>query len=240
MEVRTDDFLINVARGNIEGASLVHKFGSNNEVRNVMEPITLDAVYQTPSTPTSLELVSASSLDTDGGVGAHTITVTGIGSDWTEQTEIVTMNGTTAVPLTNQFLRVYRVRILTSGTYATQSTGSHAGDITLQELGGGNVWAGIALARDNFPLGSSEIGCYTVPKGYEAILLDRRFYLEAGSARVTAALFKRSDCDIITSPYSPMTIQDIYRDIGERDVKVDGFGHSEKFVGPCDIGFMAN
>ncbi len=236
-EVRTDEFLLDVARGNIKDAFIVHKFGANNKIKDVMEPLALDGVYRTPTTPQTLEIVSNSVLDIAGGAGARSVMVSGIGPTWELQDEEVKMNGTRAVTLTKQFLRVFRVEVHTSGTYATATTGSHAGDIEVSD--GSDVWASISLARDNFPLGSSEIGCYTVPLGYEAVLLDRRFYLEAGNARVTAALFHRGECNVITEPYSPMTILDIYREIGERDVKIDGWGRSKKFTGPCDIGFMA-
>ena len=130
---KTRKFLLEVNKGNVPRHELIHKFGANDAVGTTYEPITGSGLYQTPTGLVSLEVVSSSANDAAAGTGARTVTIYGINDtngSWTEDTETVTMNGTTAVALTKQWRRVYRVRVTTSGTYGSATASSHNSTIT--------------------------------------------------------------------------------------------------------------
>ena len=237
MEVRTEDFLLNVARGNVTGAEIIHKFGGNADVGTTTTPITTSGTYQTPSTPLSLEILSSDGADTAGGGGAHEVYIEGIGPDWEFQGEYITMNGTTPVASANQYLRIFRMSVSKVGSYADSSTGAHAGEITLRTGGGTDVWAVITTA-EGFPIGSSEIACYTVPKGYEALILHREIDIEAEKL-ADIIFFYRENADQITPPFSAMKASAVRRSIAGLSLDGSPAGASKKFVGPCDLGYMA-
>ena len=130
----TRDFLIEVRKGNIAGHSLVHKFGEAS-VSTSLVPVTGSVEYPTPTSATSLELISSDTNDTSSGSGAREVTVLGLNGSWNEVSQTVSTNGTTAVALTTDLLRIYRWYVSQSGTYATQSAGSHAGTLTIRESG---------------------------------------------------------------------------------------------------------
>ena len=170
---RKPPFYLEVAKGNIEGHALIHKFGAGN-VTTTFLPVTQGNVYKTPTSVVSLEIVSSDAADAQNGVGARKITVIGLDANWQEITEEISTHatdGTTPVALTNDFLRVYRWYVSESGIYATESAGSHAGTLTLRVAGVGATWSTIGITP--FPVGQSQIGVYTIPIGKTAYLLSK-------------------------------------------------------------------
>ena len=112
-----------LARGHLAGATSVHKFGAATNIDTTLAPVTTSGTYQTPTSAVQLEVVSDSSNDNGTtsplGTGATQVTVQGL-TDWdTETTETVTLNGTTPVATSNTWLRVYRMWVSGSGTYAS-------------------------------------------------------------------------------------------------------------------------
>jgi len=201
----SQNFLIEVAKGNIAGHSLVNKFGFNDSVGSTLQPVTDGAVYQTPTTAQSLEVVSSSANDTSAGSGARTLEIQGLDASFAAQTVTVSMNGTAAVAVTGTWMRVFRMRVLTSGTYATQSVGSHAGTLTLRGASAGATWATIGLTASSFPVGQTEIGCYTIPSGYTGYLLSKHISIE--STKVPNILwFRRENADDVAAPFDAMRL----------------------------------
>lgn len=199
------DFLIEVAKGNVAGHSLVRKFGFNDSVNSTLAPITDGAVYQTPTSAISLELVSSDANDTAAGTGARSVYIEGLDASFALQTETVSMAGTGAAALANSYTRIFRMYVATSGTYATSSTASHAGTITLRVSGGGATWATIGTSAGGFPLGQTEIGCYTIPAGKTAYLLS--FSTEIESTKTPNVLwFQRQNADDVSAPVDAMRI----------------------------------
>ena len=72
----SDEFWLNVQRGNVPGASVVHKFGRNAAV-TTMAPIAFGGVYQTPqpASATTLRVKAGNTNDTAAGSGAREITI---------------------------------------------------------------------------------------------------------------------------------------------------------------------
>ena len=98
--------------------------------------------------------VSSSTNDTSDGTGARTIKVLGlidVDGVWTEVEETVTLNGTTAVDLTNDFIRVYRTYVVTAGTGVV-----NAGNIDIKH-------DTVVLARVGTGYGQTLQACYTIP-----------------------------------------------------------------------------
>lgn len=214
---------------------VIHKFGHSDNIGTSITPITEGNIYQTPTSLTSLEILSSSVLDTSTGTGARRIIVQGLSTNWTEIKEIIIMNGTTPVQLSNQFYRVYRISLLESGTYANQIAGSHSGTITLRESGAGITWGLIAL--NTFPLGQSEIGVVTTPRGYSSYIGNIFMHVE-GNKEASIYFFQRTGANITTAPYDPIRI--ILQVHGVTDsVLFNPKSLQGPFPPITDIGFMA-
>lgn len=198
--VYNQDFFLNVEQGVVPNWSYVRKFGRIVNCTTTLTPISSSGTYQTPTSAQSLEIISSNANDTSGGTGATKVTVIGLDSSWHEISEIVTMNGTTEVPLANQYIRVYRMYVSESGSYGNATTPSQLGTITLRNSGAGATW--ITLALDgSFGLGQSLCGAYTVPSGYTAYVYAGYLSTESSKA-ITGYFFQRSNTNDVTAPYS--------------------------------------
>ena len=238
----TNEYIQRAAAGHISNAFVYHKFGASEEIGTEFTPVSYDNVYVTPTTAQPLEVVSDDNQDSPTGSGASTVIIEGIGPDWGFQTEEVTLNGTTPVPTANPFLRVFRVRVGNSNSYAVPSTvSSHAGTIDVRDLGGGVVWGSVeqlpTTNAGSYGIGTSLIACYSVPKGWEAFLLNREINVKVDKD-VDVILFSRENADIIVPPFSPMKSSTVRYGISGTNVR-PAKTLGERFVGPCDMGFMA-
>lgn len=111
-------------------------------------------------------IVSDSAQDNVGGSGATTVSVQGLDGDYRLLEEIVTMNGLTPIELPAQFLRVFRVRVITSG-----SNESNVGNIDVMH--GSTV-----LARIASNIGTTFMAIYTTPVGHLSYI--KTIYIEVG------------------------------------------------------------
>lgn len=232
--IGSKDWYAEVAKGNVAKHSLVHKFGAHN-LTTTLSPIAFTGNYRTPTTATALEFVSSSANDTSAGTGARQVTIEGLDSSWNEVTQTLTTNGTTAVALATNLTRIFRWYVSSSGTYATQSTGSHVGTLTIRESGAGATWSQITPTP--FPTGQSQIACYTVPIGHKAYLLSKNVFVDSNKS-ADVYFFQRPNTNDVSSPYSGAMR------LFEREVGVSGGfdlitrAPKSAFVGPCDVGFM--
>lgn len=138
---RPTDFHNEVALGRRQGYTLWNKFGYNEDVDTATDPEVLAAFGGsfTPLTTASTLTVVSSSTDDDGdpaGIGAQTIRVIGVDANRDQQTEDITMDGTTNVVTTSTWLGINRVIVLTSG-----SSDSNVGLITITATTGGSTQA---------------------------------------------------------------------------------------------------
>lgn len=78
-----------------------------------------DATFPAAAAATTVK--SGDANDTAAGTGARTVRVYGLNSALAPIQEDATLNGTTAVDLTNQFLRVNKMEILTAGSGLTNA-----------------------------------------------------------------------------------------------------------------------
>jgi hypothetical protein len=227
------------SRGTVTGQSIVHKFGQNDAVSTTFVPVTRGGVYQMPqvASATTLRIKSGGNAnDTALGSGAREITLIGTDASGNELTETLATAGASASSVTSgSFIRLYRAYVSKSGTYATQSTGSHSADIVIENGSGGTDWATIHSA--DLPRGQSEIGVYTIPTGFTGYFLGAFGFSD--TAKVTEVIFfHRTGILQTAAPYDAMrTVFEEKLEGGE--FTVDPRSPIGPFVGPCDIGFMA-
>ena len=101
--------------------------------------------------------------------------------------------------MSTNLIRLYRWYVSSSGTYATQSAGSHVGDLTIRASGAGAIWS--TIPNTPFPSGQSEVGCYTIPTGYTGYLLTKNIFTDT-SKTADIFFFKRENADDVSAPYS--------------------------------------
>ena len=234
--VLNKDFLLEVQKGNVPGYSLIDKFGRNPSVGTTISTITTTGNYPTPTAAVSLEFVSDNANDTSAGTGARSVTLVGQDPNGDEQIETFATNGLTAVAIPGTWLRVYRLFVATSGTYADSINSSHLGNLTVQVSGGGAVWARVLALTGNFGLGQSQIGVYTVPSGFTAFLLSSNYSIDTNKT-VDLYLFKREGILTVSAPFSAMRLQALYEGVTGAD-HVPKLTRN-KFPENTDFGYMA-
>lgn len=203
---KTLDYHTQVSRGEVPNHTVVHKFGMNPNVSATFVPICSSGFYRTPTNNTALEIVSSSTDDTSAGTGARQITYEGVaisGSDLVVVTNTVTLNGTSAVNLPDSLFRLYRWHVSQSGTYASQTSGSHAGTLTIREQGGGSIWS--TITTTGFARSQSQIGAYTVPTGCTAYVNRISFSVELDKS-ADILMFKRNNVLNTTAPFDAMRL----------------------------------
>ena len=234
---RVSDFGVDIVKGEVPGHTVIHKFGRNSAVSSSFVPICESGFYRTPTTNTALEVVSTDADDNASGAGARTIYYEGLqvqSGSLVVVSDVVELDGTTAVALPDSLIRLYRWYVASSGVYASQSVGSHQGDISIQESGAGNVWAKIAI--DTFGRGQSQIGAYTVPTGYSAFMTDITSSVESDK-EAEILLFQRNGVLNTTAPYDPMRL--VTEISSAKGVQSINLSSPLKFEEETDIIFFA-
>jgi hypothetical protein len=230
---RPTDFYTEVEKGNVPGHSIVHKFGHGN-VGTTVAPLCVSGVYQTPTSAVSLEFVSDDPADTALGLGAREIQFKGLDENWDEVIQTIDTNGTTAVLLPTDLLRLYSWEVIGSGTYASSVAGSHVGSLEVRVAGAGATWSLIENAI--FPAGRSEIGAYTVPNGFRAYIIQQEIHGDSAKS-VDVILFKRPDADTVVAPFSAMTTLSHY--VGVKGINQTDFkAPVDDMPARTDLGYM--
>jgi hypothetical protein len=122
----TRDFYLEVAKGNIPGHTHINKFGHNPTADEGDDIWGGGGVYPFyPTAAVDVDIVSTSTDDDTGGIGAIQVIVQGLDTNWDEQQETVTLNGTGVVQLSNTYVRLFRAWVHEAGTSNT-----NIGDIT--------------------------------------------------------------------------------------------------------------
>lgn len=140
--VRPTDFHTEVALGRRQGTTTWNKFGYNTDIDTTTDPEIVASWGGTFSYITSgetIDIVSTSTND-DGdpaGTGAQQVIIWGVDENWDEQSEVVTMNGTTTVTTSSQWIGINRVSIFLAGSGAGNDgtitiTASTSGDTLAQ------------------------------------------------------------------------------------------------------------
>ena len=160
------DYFVEVARGNVSGHSVVHVFGENPDIDAGQEDLWGGGGDYTGFNATGAETVdvfSSDAADTSAGTGARTVMLYGLDASFAEQSETVTMNGTTHVVSVNSYIRLDRVKVLTAG-----SGGENAGVLTVHQT----TTTAVVFAAVPIGFNHSLIAAHTVPAGKTGYFLD--------------------------------------------------------------------
>ena len=145
--VRPTDYKSEVALGLRQGAILWNKFGFNTDVDIGTELIASWGGTFTPmTTARTLSVVSTSTDDDDGGIGANSVIIYGIDENRQSQTVIVTLDGTTPVVTAESWLGVNRMSIYVSGSNTVNVgtiTATATTDLTIQ----GQIPVGVGTSQ---------------------------------------------------------------------------------------------
>jgi hypothetical protein len=162
-----EPFDLQVARGQIQGHSSFCQFGINTAVGTSNETIWIGSnTYTFPAAASVLKVSSSSANDASpSGTGAQTIQIQGLNAAYEAVSEIVSLNGQTAINTTNSYLRVNKMTVLTAGTGGTSVGNIYAGT--------GDVTAGVpavVVNQTGILANETESAFYTVPAGYTAFI----------------------------------------------------------------------
>lgn len=183
----TDDFLNEVAIGNVSGYSIVEKFGRNGDIDigTAPEDVWLSGgnyTGQPTGSAETIEVFSSDAADTSAGTGARTVRLVGLDANYDEQTVDVTLSGVTPVATTETWLRMFRMFVLTAG-----SGGENAGTLTARHTTTtANVFAVISPGFNQ-----SQIAAYTIPNnktGYVRALYISNALASGGNGSAEVAL----------------------------------------------------
>ena len=137
-------------------------------------------VISFPSAAGATTIVSGSENDASAGTGARTVLVEGLLAGYLPSSETVTLNGTTPVALSADYLRINRISVATAGSGQT-----NAGALTAT-IGGTTVNT-VAAGKS-----ISQSAIYTVPANYQKALLTYLFLNTAvsGTGHIDLELIK--------------------------------------------------
>ena len=140
------DPLIQVSRGSIFNATSIYRMGTGL-VATEYVPIADVLAYRTPQAGSATALrikAGGNAADDAAGAGARSVRLTGLSATGAVVSETLATAGASASAATTQtFIRLFDAEVIDSGTYGTQSVGSHVGDIVIENASGGTDWAKI-------------------------------------------------------------------------------------------------
>lgn len=230
---------LDIARGLAPGVRVVHCFGRNTAIGATFTPVTRSGFYRTPqvSGATALRIKAGGNAnDTANGSGGRAVRLTGLNAAGEIISEVLATAGTSAsAPTAQTFIRLLDANVVASGTYASQSAASHAGNITIEAAAGGADWA--LISDGSFPRGDTEVGAYTVPKGRSAYVQAVRLASDADK-KANIILFKRSGILEAAAPYSGMSLVAEFPAVSG-SVAID-YDPPLAFPELTDFGFMAS
>jgi len=192
--VETKNYYTEVAKGNVSGTKVIHKFGRNTDVSTT----TFEAIWNGGGRYTGFDavdaqlvtIVSSVATDTVDGTGLRTLRLYGLDANLEEQIEDVVLNGTTPVTSTLAYKRLDRAKGLTAGVDHYNN-----GDITIrQSVTTANIFAVIPATYN-----TTMIACYTIPSNMTGYILSQRAAIaNKQSASVEVRIQVKSPGDVFT------------------------------------------
>ena len=170
-----------IAKGRASDWSGEYKFARNSDVDTGTDP---EDIWMTGGTfapfadDSTVTVVSASTDDDVGGTGARRLTVYGVDSSYARQNETVTLDGTSAVTLSNSYRLIYRAVVDSAGSGLTNAgalTFTSPGSVTMLTVGAGDAQSLTSL--------------WPVATGETAYIKKWRVSVLTAAADVTARLF---------------------------------------------------
>lgn len=227
-----------IARGLMGGCTAYHISGRNTSIGATPTPVTRSGYYRTPqaSAPVALRIKSGGNAnDTAAGSGGRAITFIGINATGDLITETVATAGASASAATTQtFVRLREAFVSASGTYATQTTGSHASTINIEDTAG-NLWA--TIADGSLGRGVTEQAVFTTPKD-RAALVTNVFLSSDADKKANIVFYQRQGILKTSAPYDALQIiNEFPQNAGLGDLT---FNPPIYFPPLTDFGFLAS
>jgi hypothetical protein len=177
-----EPFDLQVSRGQITFHEAFCQFGINSDVQQSTETVwTGSTDYSFPASASVLKISSGSNDDAyPSGTGAQTVLIDGLNAAYERVSEVVELNGQTAVNTTNTYLRVNKMTVLTAGTGGTSAGVIYAGT--------GDVSSGVpavTVNRTGIASNESESAFYTVPVGHTLFI--NRWTMSSGNGTANAS-----------------------------------------------------
>ena len=152
-----EPFNLQVSRGQIMGHSPFLLYGYSSNLSNtafgpLWEGLSQSGgLYPFPASAAQLTIVSSSASDTS----ALSVQIQGLDANFAPISEVIALNGLTAVTSVNSYLRINN---------CTVTNGVNAGNISFKQ-------GTTLLAQINTGLGTTQVSVYTVPAGYTLYIL---------------------------------------------------------------------
>jgi hypothetical protein len=164
ISVRPTDFTTEVALNRRQGVSTWNKFGYNEDIDTADGDAVIaswgpstSGVFTFLTTGETIDIVSDNVADDDGSTGVNSIVVYGVDENWDEQTEVVTMDGTTTVTTSSQWIGINRIAIFLAGTGQT-----NAGTITISSTTSSAIMAEMPAGG-----GVTQQAIFYIPRNYQ-------------------------------------------------------------------------
>ena len=227
-----------IARGNMFQAHVHHQFGRNIACPTTYVPVTDIGVFRTPQAGAATALrikAGGNAADTATGTGARSVRLYGLNALGDEVEEVLATAGASAsAPSTNTFIRLYLVEVYESGTYGTQSAGSHAGNITIENVAGTQDWAQIQL--NGFPSSTTGIGAITVPRNHVGLVSSIQINVDQTKS-TDLIILKREGILQTAAPYKPIVKVQEFLGVSQ-SIKIE-FTIPLRFPALTDVGLLA-
>ncbi len=165
------DFLSQVAVGiHAPEWRVNHKFGYNSDIDTAAEEDVWSrgGTWSAPTAARVHQVTSSSTSDTSAGTGCRTLRIFGLTSwDTAEETEDITMNGTSNVATTKSWVIIHRIVCLTYGSGDT-----NAGTITATADTDSTVTAEVPAGA-----GITQMVIYGIPRGSTVLVHEGAFIM---------------------------------------------------------------
>ena len=179
-------------------------FGRNPSVGTAAEDIWVNGGnYNFLLGATTIEVTTNNIQDDITGLGARTIHITGLDSNFDELIEVVSLTGNGITTTVGQFSRINSAVIVSCGTFR----GSNYNDIELNTTGSGLTIGKIAggygsINTSDYGIGRTQLGIFTVPNNKTLYITS--VYINVDSSKIADVnLYCLANVDDITIPTSP-------------------------------------
>lgn len=237
------DIQIDLARIQITGQRSFFFFGFNADLDAAWEDIWAqggDINWQT--TAAKIAVSSSDAADTAAGLGVRQVEIHGLSALGADQSEVITMNGTTEVESTLDYVRVNLMHNENVGTYG----GSHQGDVTCRVTSAG-AKTGEILSMMTGQEGnvdtSVQYGSGEAGNGFFSVPLGKVAYLRGGTVTVDGTktadvtLYERDGLLTVVAPYEPRRV--LWDIIGHGGFTAFKFDSHIKIKSLADVWFRA-
>lgn len=203
-----------------------YSIGYNSSVGTTLTDISELGVAWIPvlSTAALLEVVSSSTSDTTGGgggIGARQVEVHGLDSNFNEIRETVSLNGTTPVATTLQYIRINDFHVIAVGSNSVA-----VGNITIRGTGGGTAYSRISAGGNrqlqaHYTVPNNKIGIVRSWSGYASANKDVKIFLR-GTAHGSERMLIPGVFHFVDSIINAGVIDCHIRFPAKADIKISG------------------